>query len=261
MTNPDAFSRILFPLATENYEFPVFPTIAALVGAAVLVLFLIQAFRAPRTVQVAHTPAPVPITIAAAPQAPPQPQYKRAPFFVRIAGIPDEFPDVWGVNEPLEISIRAEDKSLQNYKNIPGLNVYIEGKPIPVAFNRGQASIRYTYRTTGEKVVMVELRLKNETLGRRAQGVLKIVDYRTEIAEVFANFREEASRAIVPIHHDATPWEIYDLISGANARIPEGPLRHIVSSFEEAKFSNHPVTRGTYERMIRAILELERVEL
>ena len=64
-----------------------------------------------------------------------------------------------------------------------------------------------------------------------------------------------------PLAHDATPWEIYDLISGANPKIPEGPLRQIVSSFEEAKFSNHPVTRITYEKMIRAILELERVEL
>jgi hypothetical protein len=180
---------------------------------------------------------------------------------IHLPQIKHDYPDVWGVGQPLEVILRVEDPNLQQARQIPGLTVHLNGETLQPIFTKGTAVLRRTFSTPGERTVTVELRMAGESQARRTTRTVKIVEYRTEIADVFTNFREEASRAIVPIREDATPWEIYDILTGANPRLPAQSLREIVSSFEEAKYSNHPVTRATYERMIGALLELERVEL
>lgn len=252
-------------MAEGGVEVPVLPVALAFTGLIAVAAISLSALRAPRRVSRpaviasaparAPAPAPAPTPVAVAPQ------YKRAPISLHFPAIRSDYPDVWGVREPFEILIRLEDKTLQPLRQVPGLTLQVDGATYTPVFTQGVATVRHTFPSLGEKPVQINLRVKNEPLPRRNQRPVKVVDYRTEIAEVFANFREEASRAITPIREDATPWEIYDLLTSANANLPADQLRDIVSSYEEAKFSNHPVTRATYERMIHALLELERVEL
>lgn len=260
----EAFDPSRLPLAAV--EIPVFPALIFLFGAGVFFLFTVQAFRggprrvrrprpSPAVVQAARVPAPV-----VAVPAPPI-QYRKAPVSLHFPAIKAEFPDVWGVAESIDIVVRLDDKALAAQRQVAGLKITVDGDAVSPLFTRGLATIRKAFPTAGERAIIADLAVQGETVPRRSQRTLRIVEYRTEIADVFTSFREEASRAITPIREDATPWEIFDILTSANTRLPSSVLREIVSSFEEAKYSNHPVTRATYERMINALLQLERVEL
>jgi hypothetical protein len=110
-------------------------------------------------------------------------------------------------------------------------------------------------------VVQLELKVRGEKQPRRTTRVLRIVDYREEIAELFAKFKEDASQALTPLRHDATAWEVHDALLDAKPDLSKTALREVVSSFEEAKFSNHAVGRPTYEKMVHALRELKLVEV
>lgn len=242
----------------SGVELPWFPALAALAGLLLCAVFAVNALRSARGPRV-RPPRPAPLVKVAPPPPPPPvaPLYKKAPVHVGFPSIRPDYPDVWGQGELLEVEFRVEDAAWANQP----LTVHVAGEPVVVQLRGGTGLLRRTFPTTGEREIRVEVKAKNENLPRRTSRVIKIVDYRLEIAEVFANFREEASRAITPIREDATPWEIYDLLTEANPKLPGDRLREIVGCFEEAKFSNHSVTRATYERMINALLQLERVEL
>lgn len=257
----------LRPLS-EGVEIPVLPTLLALVGAGFIVVFGLQALkpvqRAPRPRR-AEAPAPKPKEIrppppaAAAPE--PEVQFRKAPLSIHFPKIPSSYPDVWGVGEPVDIAVQLDDKKLHAQRDIPGLTVTIGDQEIKPQFSKGVWSYRHTFAEPREVPVVADLKVKGEDQPRRTKRVLKIVRYRQEITEVFHNFREEASRVIAPIREDATPWEIYDVLTEANPKLPGGRLREIISCFEEAKYSNHAVSRETYTRMIDALLQLENVEL
>jgi uncharacterized protein DUF4129 len=253
------------PVPLEGVEVPLVPAGATLVGGILLVVFALQALRgglrSPRPRRPTATiPAPAPLTPPPTP-APAAPQYKRAPVVVHFPQIKPDFPDTWGLNEPFDIVLKVEDRAYHEQRQIPGLTLTIDGETVQPVFTRGTAGIRRVFKRPGEKPITIEMRLGGEVQPRRTVRPLKVVEYRAEIADVFASFREEAAKTITPIREDATPWEIFDLLTSASPKIPGNTLREIISSFEEAKYSNHPVTRATYERMINALLEIERVEL
>lgn len=197
-----------------------------------------------------------------APQpAAPAPLFKKAPFRVSFPGIPEGFPDVWGVDDPIDIAVHAEDKGIARLTKVPGLTVKVNDQPVTRALTRGVMKVRKKIPEKGEVSVQVDLKVKGESLPRRTTRKVRIVDYREEMAEVFAKFREEASRTIAPIPDDATPTDVVDILMDASPNLPVDTITTIVRGFEEAKFSNHAVTRESYERMIRALLDLEAVEL
>ncbi len=255
----------------EGVSIKLVPALAAIVGFGLIALFAVQAFRSagsrarrtrPTTMLTpppVRAPPPAPVA-KAQPPAPPV-NLRRAPVAIEFPQIQGEFPDVWGVGEPLDVVFRLEDKTLAALRQVPGLRVQLNGETFQPVFTRGVATVRRVFPSVGERSLVADLQLKNEPHPRQTRRTVRIVEYRTEIADVFTSFRQEASQAITPIREDATPWEIYDLLTSANPNVPGNLLREIVSSFEEAKYSNHPVTRSTYERMITALLQLERVEL
>lgn len=249
--------------SSPGVDIPVFPLLASLAGLVALAIVSLGALRMPRLRRRAPAPRkdrapPRPLSKPPAPVAPPPAVvYKKAPVGIEFPQIKPRFPDVWGVDEPVEIALRLSDGGLVGQKTIPGFRLTVDGEPIQAVFLRGQTALRRTFARKGEKEIVAELKVKNESSPRRTTRHLKIVDYREEIADVFENFKQEASRTITPLREDATAWEIYDLLTDANAKLPRQVVRDIVSCFEEAKFSNHPVTRATYERMIQALLHLE----
>lgn len=264
---PNIVGLALSPFqASEGVEVPLVPVLVAVL--AVLALFIISAgiLRAPRPrglpterrkKRVEHATAearPPPLPVAA-------PVYKKAPVTIELPQVPAKFPDVWGIREPLDIILRLSEPDLASHKSVPGFSLSIAGQPHVAVFLRGVTSIRKAFPQKGEPEIVVEYQAPGESLPRRTTRRVKVVDYREEIADVFHNFKQEASRAITPLREDATPWEIYDALTEAQQKLPRQLIRDIVSCFEEAKFSNHPVTRATYERMITALLQLERAEL
>lgn len=252
-------SRLLLQAGTEAVEVPPFALIVAILGIAATIFLSLGALRVPR-LRVRRrdlsieAPIPKPTVKAHEDPAPAAaPVYKKAPVAILLPMIKAGFPEVWGAREKAVLVFRVEDRGLQGQREIPGLTCTVGDQPVPLVWYKGEARLERVFPIPGDVPIVVELRVKGEKQPRRTIRNLKIVDYRQEIAELFADFREEASRSITPLRPDATPWEIYDAILDANPKVSQVALREIVGSFEEAKFSNHPVGRATYEKMVLAL--------
>ena len=250
----------------EGVEIPIFPLVVAGGGIIAVVLIAMGALRMPRLrfperASTKKAPKPVRQEIVIEQPAPaPAPIYKKAPVTVVFPMIRPQYPDVWGVAEKAIIVFRAEDRALLNQRDIQGLSASIRGAEVPLVFYKGEARIERTFPEIGEVPIVVDLKVKGERMVRRTTRLLRIVRYREEIADLFAEFKDEVSRTITPLRPDATPWEIHDAILDVNKNVSQIALREIVSSFEEAKFSNHPVGRPTYEKMILALRALRPTE-
>lgn len=252
------------PSQPTGVEIPILPLLVAVGTLFLLAAIVANAFLKPAAAAVRHRRKPKPkpeVKIQPPPEPPKEPVFKKAPAKIRFEPIPDGYPDVWGVDEAIQMRVRLTEKKLVGKANPDGLTVKVAGEPVDPSFQKGVARFQRTFKEKGEVPVTVEWKAPGEKLPRRTTRNLRIVDYREEIAEVFAKFKDEASRVIRPIPEDATPREVLDLLMDANPNLPEENLSTIVNSFEVAKFSNHPVDRADYERMIAALLELERVEI
>lgn len=252
-------SRLLLQSTTDGVEVPIFPLIVAIAGIAGTVFLSLGAIRVPRLrprrrdLDVSSPIArPSTVTIQE-PAAAPAPVYKKAPVSILFPMIKQGFPDTWGAREKAVIVFRTEDRALQGQREIPGLTCTIGDQAVPLVWYKGEARIERSFPVASEVAIAVELKVKGEKQQRRTVRTLRIVEYRQEIAEMFADFREDASRTITPLRPDSTPWEVYDAILDANPKVSQVALREIVSSFEEAKFSNHAVGRQTYEKMVLAL--------
>lgn len=250
--------RILLQSSGNGVEVPIFPLVVAVLGIAATLFLSLGALRVPRLrvrrreLELDRPLKPSPAAVEEAPAAP-APVYRKAPIAVFFPMIKAGFPDVWGVREKAVIVFRVEDRGLQGQREVPGLTCTVADQTVPLVWYKGEARLERAFQVPADVPIQVELRVKGEKQPRRTLRPLRIVDYRQEIAELFADFREDASRTITPLRPDSTPWEVYDAILDANPKVSQVALREIVSSFEEAKFSNHPVGRATYEKMLHAL--------
>lgn len=251
-------------VGATGVEIPILPLLVAVGTLFLLAAIVANAFLKPAAAAVRHRRKPKPkpeVRIQPPPAPAAEPIFKKAPAKVQFEPIPDGFPDVWGIGEAIQIRVRLTDKKLMGKAKPDGLTIKVAGEPVDTSFQKGVTRFQRTFKEKAEVPVMVELKVPGEKIPRRTTRNLRIVDYREEIAEVFAKFKDEASRVIRHIPEDATPREVLDLLLDANPNLPEENLSTIVNSFEIAKFSNHLVERKDYERMIEALLDLERVEI
>jgi hypothetical protein len=253
------------PVSPLVVDIPIFPLFVALVGLVAIVLVSIGALKLPKFPTRAPGARPKPTAAVASVEVPvapaPAPVYKKAPIQVHFPMIKSGFPDVWGVREKAIMIFRVEDRALATQRELPGLTATIGGNMVPLVFYKGEARLERTFNAPQDVVVQIELRVKGEKTPRRTTRVLRVVDYREEIAELFARFKDDASSKVTPIRHDATAWEVHDSLLDAKPDLSKAALRQVVSSFEEAKFSNHPVGRPTYEKMVGALRVLNIVEV
>jgi hypothetical protein len=255
------------PHVLLTVDVPVFPVLVALAGLAAVLFVSMGALRAPkfkprrrfpelrRADRSKTPPTPTPVRDVEPPT--PAPVYKKAPILILFPMIKPTLPDVWGLGEKAVMIFRAEDRGLMGQRDIPGLTAAVGDQVVPLVFYRGEARLERAFDRAGSVLITLELRVKGEKQPRRTTRSLKIVDYREEIAELFAEFKDEASKDITPLRHDATAWEIYDSLLDARPQMSQVALREVVSCFEEAKFSNHPVGRPTYEKMVHGLRALK----
>jgi hypothetical protein len=266
-----ALPKLLLQTSGSGVDIPVFPVLVALAGIGAVIFVSMGALRTPKFARrrSSHEPRradrpkepPIPSFIEERVEtASVAPVYKKAPITILFPMIKPTMPDVWGVAEKAVIIFRAEDRGLVGQREVPGLTASVGDAIVPLVFYRGEARLERTFNRPGVFNVVLELKVKGERQVRKTTRALKIVDYREEIAEMFAEFKDEVSKNWTPLRHDATAWEIYDSILDAKPQVSQVALRECVSCFEEAKFSNHPVGRATYEKMVHAMRILKAPE-
>ena len=162
------------------------------------------------------------------------------------------FPDLWGAGDELEIAFLLFGPDGQVLSG-QSLEITIGAETQSVTTDqRGAAAIRYRFREKGEYIIQVSYvgRKSNEAV--ESARALRIVDYREEIVSLFKSLTARLRSVGVSFAPEATPREIQRATLRSKEGIPAEPLETSVSFFEEADFSTHAITRGTYEKMYLA---------
>ena len=79
-----------------------------------------------------------------------------------------------------------------------------------------------------------------------------VVDYREEIVRLYNTFLDWARETTGSDIDQATPREVELMLVTRGTRVPQKSLDELISRFEEADYSEHPIARRHYESMYRA---------
>ena len=173
--------------------------------------------------------------------------------------IEDGFPDVWGVGEPLPVDIATAGPAVDAVEFTSGTSVVRER-----LFLRpwtGSTRFERVFQTPAELRFAATAKDANGAIAGYGERDLRIVDYRTEIVETFSDFREWVREQHPDISERITARELLERLS---ARYPRAPLEawdDIALAFEEAHYSDHPIGRAHYAKMVRGFLALEEAGL
>jgi hypothetical protein len=153
-------------------------------------------------------------------------------------------PDVWGENEPLQISIRVLDWQGQaiagnKLKISPG-NGESETRAVDLA---GQLSISQTFTQKGIYQIKAETSPEELPLTLTSTREVRIVNYREEVVALFNSLTDWLRNQGITLPPNNTPRDIqYSLIKKIGHTI-ERPMEIAVACFEEANYSQHPIHR------------------
>jgi len=164
-------------------------------------------------------------------------------------------PDVWGVNEDLEIIVSfkasedmdTDDLKIELLKDREKLGEKTTGKD-------GVANFKYVFDTKGEYVLGCRVSGDRDNLPSEVEKVLRIVDYREEAIKLYNEFLEHIKDKDVAVREDMTPWEILREIS-KRMRINEtieGYAGTIIEVFEKAEYSTCHIQRDDYVKTYMA---------
>ena len=81
---------------------------------------------------------------------------------------------------------------------------------------------------------------------------LRVVDFREEIVRLYNDFLVLAAERTHDIREQSTPREVELTVVSAGLQLDQRSLDELISRFEEADYSEHPIARRQYEAMYRA---------
>lgn len=162
--------------------------------------------------------------------------------------------DVWGAGEEVTITISVTD---EEGAAITGaiVDVSVAGDA-PSGFalvgNDGAHTFGWSSEEPGDYPVSVEFAGDDDYLPASETRILRIVDFRDEIVRLYNVFLGWAKERAEEVTEQSTPREVEALLVSRGLPIPQKALDELISRFEEADYSEHPIARRHYEAMYRA---------
>ncbi len=180
----------------------------------------------------------------------PQPVQLRIEFQKAAA----DLADVWGVDEEVSIALTVTD---EEERAITGaiVNVSVgEDAPSQLAIVGSDRAFTFSWSGTepGEYPVSVDFGGDDEYLPSSESRSFRIVDFREEIVRLYNVFLDWAKERAEGITEQSTPREVEVLLVSQGLPIAQKALDELISRFEEADYSEHPIARRHYEAMYRA---------
>jgi hypothetical protein len=169
--------------------------------------------------------------------------------------IAENLPAVWGADEPLAVNIDLIDDSLISSQACEV--EWGDGDIDQEIFSEdGRFGLSHTFKDTGE--YLINASYKEDASGRTISSwrKIRIVDYREEMVRLFNEMLERLELTDISIGSEMTPREIEEILKPRLEGIDDMTMRRLISSFEEANYSTHPVTRDSYLAMYQAIREV-----
>lgn len=176
---------------------------------------------------------------------------------ITFPDIEESLPAVWGVNEPLTVSFRLADEEVNP---VPSRDCEIDwgdGETIQEKTDEnGRIGLSHTFKNTGEYVIHASYEEAVSGKNISSWRKIRIVDYREEMVRLFNEMLETLEMTDISIDSEMTPREIEEILDSRLEGIDKTALRRLITGFEEANYSTHPVTRDSYLNMFRSIKEV-----
>ena len=220
--------------------------LAVSVLACAIMLWLRQRRR--RAAQLERTAFPQDESLAATVE-------QRKPVTVNILfpQIAPPFPAVWGVGDPLTVEAAVSESGESTPVQGQLVLHVVEREQALQTNEAGKASFQVRYLTKGQATLAVVFPGDDRHLPGTATQTVRIVDYREEVVALFKEFLGWARAKGVRAHDEATPRELEANVLAAVPDIEAPALGTVVSGFEEAEYSLHPMRRRQYEQMFLAV--------
>ncbi|MBA7654196.1 hypothetical protein ES703_62072 [subsurface metagenome] len=226
----------------------------ALVLAGIGGFFIYRWQKQRQLLAVSATPFP------SATQAVPLPQREPPSHAVSLAiefpHIKSPFPDVWGLGEALEIVCHLAGPQGNGLAD-KQLEVYINSELITqlTTDKNGAGKLDHTFGEKGQYELLVRFR-EAGVKDVSARRTLRIVDYREEIVSLFEALVNWFRNLGIELDMKLTPREIEYRVLNAGKDMPAKDMDKVVSCFEEADYSLHPINRSHYQAMYLAQREI-----
>ena len=180
-----------------------------------------------------------------------------APLPVQIRIVFDktapDLADVWGVAEDVRITLSVTDgEESAIARAIVAVSVAGDDPSLLVADEDGACTFSWSGGEPGEYPVSVEFGGDDKYKPSSASRSLWIVDFREEIVRLYDDFLEWAKDRATGVTEQATPREVEVMLVSQGLPIAQRALDELISRFEEADYSEHPIARRHYEAMYRA---------
>ena len=175
----------------------------------------------------------------------------------------EDLADVWGVGEEVRIIVSVtRGGGLAVAGAIVEVSVAGDAPPeLAVIGSDGAYTFSWSGAEPGEYPVSVEFAGDYDYLPSSESRSIRIVDFREEIVHLYGLFLDWAKERSASVTELSTPREVEFILVSQGLPVPQKALDELISRFEEADFSEHPIVRRHYEAMYRAwsaVVEVQR---
>jgi hypothetical protein len=183
---------------------------------------------------------------------------------LRIPMIQEGEPDVWGVNDALDVIVQAPTPALPtlvvNGQTVPPLpDPAAGGATAPSGGNaapRGVARFRLVSSQPARWVIVAEA--AEARAPNRAAREIRIVDYRSEIQELFRQFHEWAIQSFPEAQNALTAREVLRILKGyLGEDEASGSLLEATRDFELVAYGERTADRTLYLAVLRALANVK----
>ena len=165
-----------------------------------------------------------------------------------------DLPDVWGLGEEVVIEVGVVDSEDHPMVGATvAVSVSTGGSETQlITDDAGKCTTTWITQELGEYVVSAQLRTDEGGRDPSTARSLRVVDFREEVVRLYNSFLDWAKERTTSISEQSTPREVELVLVEEGLPIDQRCLGQLISRFEEADYSEHPIARRQYETMYRA---------
>ena len=166
--------------------------------------------------------------------------------------ISQDLPNVWGVGEEVTLRFALADEERRAIADA-AITVTVDGSDTQLATDQdGGCTLQRTGTETHDYAVSATYAGDEDYLPAESVQSFRVVDFREEIVRLYNAFLGWAGDTTGSALDQATPREVELLLVSRGVPVAQKSLDELISRFEEADYSEHPIGRRHYESMFRA---------
>jgi len=174
---------------------------------------------------------------------------------VSLPQIQAPFPNVWGINEELEVSVGLTTVDGHPIANAEVI-MEVDGEPLVIYTSENGLALT---TTVSPSIRSLKMSASYSVEELNTELDVNIVEYREEIIDLFNTKFRDARERFDEIKDNYTARELLGYLKTQTPAETHSALGEMTFIFEEANYSLHPIARESYERFYLAKNEFEEV--